>query len=199
MYSKAIIAKLQEYTQSSFKLAVTVLVVMGIIYGAVMVYNLRPGQSTYLTFENVYFERVDNETLHVTVYITNDGLSDSHRVKAIMYVTDSQSLSQTKSVEQVGVIRSETTEEVTFTASVIKDQKYSVEVLIFDGGKLTLKGSGTLQTYTTYYGAQTEAQAGTGYLSETREQDRVSVPGFEMVPLTFSLLVAVLVYKRRRN
>ncbi|MBU2565588.1 MAG: hypothetical protein KJ655_04980 [Candidatus Thermoplasmatota archaeon] len=192
------IDRLKKCAEKPSKMAVLIIVVMGIIYAVFAGITFLPGRNSHVTLdEEVYFTRVDNTTLNVIIYITNDGLTDSGDVDITLYVTDSQGISQSQCKQQVGVIGSDKTKEITFTTQATPDKKYNVDVLVFEDGKKTLSGSGTLQSPT----VSGTTGAGEGVVIEERKYQKppTPTPGFETLLLLCAIPIALLVIKRHKR
>lgn len=184
---------LKKYAEKPSKMAVLIIVVMGIIYAVFAGITFLPGRNSHVTLdEQVYFTRVDNTTLNVIIYITNDGLTDSGDVDVTLYITDSQGISQSKCEKHIGVIGSDKTKELTFTTQATPDKKYYVDTLVFENGKKILSGSGTVQSST----ISGTTGAGEGVVLGEREKMKPTIPGFETLLLLPALLVALLVVKK---
>ncbi len=191
-----VIEILKKYAEKPSKMAVLIIVVMGIIYAVFAGITFLPGRNSHVTLdEQVYFTRVDNTTLNVIIYITNDGLTDSGDVDITLYITDSQGISQSQCKQHVGVIGSDKTKEITFTTQATPDKKYNVDILVFENGKKTLSGSGTLQSPT----ISGPTGAGEGVVIGEREKTAPAMPGFETLFLLCGFLIALFVIKRHKR
>lgn len=188
-----VIDYLKKSVERPLKLALIILVVMGIIYGIFMGVNFLPGKGSHVILEDkVYFEVIDNTILRITTYVTNDGLTDSGHVKLTAFVKDSAGLSQSKCDEEVGVIPSETTREVVLTTTVPLGRDYSIDILVFESGKKLELGTGGPKAPSGY-------GAGEWQLSKQRVTEKPGVPGFEALPLIGAFAIALLIFKKLRK
>jgi len=192
-----VIDRLKKYAEKPSKMAVLIIVVMGIIYAVFAGITFLPGRNSHVTLdEQVYFTRVDNTTLNVIIYITNDGLTDSGDVDITLYIKDSQGISQSKCQQQIGVIGSGKTKEITFTTQATPDKKYDVDMLVFENGKKILSGSGNVQSPTTIIST---TGAGEGVVLEEREKMAPAMPGFETLLLLCAIPIALLFVKKHKR
>jgi biotin transporter BioY len=108
-------------------------------------------EDAHLVVEDVFFmksnSRADEEKLDIstTIYITNDGLGDADNVKVIAYALDEKkNLAADEQEENVGRIFSEKTESAKFFINVPAGMKYYIELLIFENGRLILRGDSSV-------------------------------------------------------
>ena len=192
---------LKKYAEKPSKMAVLIIVVMGIIYAVFAGITFLPGRNSHVTLdEQVYFTRVNNTTLNVIIYLTNDGLTDSGNIDVTMYIKDSQGISQSECEQHVGVIGSDKTKKITFTTQATPDKKYNTNILVFENGKKILSGSGTLQS-PTIGGTTGPTGAGEGVVLEKREYEKppTPTPGFETLLLLCAIPIALLFVKRYKR
>jgi hypothetical protein len=187
---------LKKYAEKPSKMAVLIIVVMGIIYAVFAGITFLPGRNSHVTLdEQVYFTRVDNTTLNVIIYITNDGLTDSGDIDITLYIKDSQGISQSKCQQHVGAIGSGKTKEITFTTQATPDKKYDVDILVFENGKKILSGSGNVQSPT----ITGTTGAGEGVVIGKEEKPKPAIPGFETLLLLCAILIALLIVKKHKR
>ena len=105
--------------------------------------------SSRIEVEEVYFVMTDQTQLYtnmdILVFITNDGkidLSDV-TVRAFAVETDSN-LARDEAVKILGELKGQTTIEGKLTIELPNNDTYRVELLVFKDGKLTIRGSGTV-------------------------------------------------------
>jgi hypothetical protein len=110
-------------------------------------------EEPHLYVEDVFFMnndvRADDEVtdLSTTVYITNDGLADANDVKIIAYPLDTKkNLAHDDTETTIGHIPKQKTSTAEFIISVPAGAKHEVELLIFEDGRLILRGSGSVVT-----------------------------------------------------
>lgn len=108
-------------------------------------------EDAHLVVEDVFFmkssTRAEEERLDIstTIYITNDGLGDADNVKVIAYALDEKkNLAADEQEENVGRIFSEKTEAAKFLINVPAGMKYYIELLIFENGRLILRGDSSV-------------------------------------------------------
>ena len=105
----------------------------------------------HLYVEDVFFLKTetraeeDEVDIMTTVYITNDGLANAKDVKIIAWpIDEDKNLALDKSEKPVGSIPIEKTTEIDFSICVPSGAKHKVDLLIFERGRLILRGSGSV-------------------------------------------------------
>jgi len=186
---------LKKYAEKPSKTAILIIVVIGVIYAVFAGITFLPGRNSHVTLdEQIYFTRVNNTTLNVITYITNDGLTDSGDIDITLYIKDSQGISQSKCQQHIGVVGSGKTKEITFTTQATPDKKYDVDILVFENGKKILSGSGDMQspiiTGTT--------SAGEGVVIGKQEMEKPAIPSFETSLLLCAIPLALLLVKKHK-
>lgn len=121
--------------------------------------NKKPPESDkepHLYVEDVFFMKADSRSngddeeeekidIITTVYITNDGMAKAKDVKIIARpIDENKNLAQYKTDKLVGTIPVEKTSEIEFTIKVPSGAKHNVDLMIFEDGKLILRGSGSV-------------------------------------------------------
>ncbi len=108
-------------------------------------------EEPHLLVEDVFFmksdTRADDERIDLTttVYITNDGLANAHKVKIIAYPLDeNKNLASDRCEKEIGIIPMEKTSEADFNINVPAGTKHKVELLIFEDGRLILRGDSSV-------------------------------------------------------
>lgn len=107
------------------------------------------GSSSRIEVEEVYFVMTDQTQLYtnmdILVFITNDGKTDLSdvTVRAFAVETDSN-LARDEAVKVMGELKGQTTIEGKLTIKLPNNDTYRVELLVFKDGKLTIRGSGTV-------------------------------------------------------
>ena len=109
----------------------------------------------HLYVDATYLLKTDetNETVNVTCtpYITNIWEKESGEITAIAYVIESSTnLAVYKNTIEIGKIPGDSTAEIEIPV-VISNNSYKVDILIFENGKLVLKGQITINAYPIYF------------------------------------------------
>lgn len=107
-------------------------------------------REAHLVVEDVFFMKLatraeeDEVDIITTVYITNDGLGDAKNVKITARPMDnSMNMAHHKMDKIVGNIPVQKTSEIEMIVTVPNDANNFVNLLIFEKGKLILRGSGS--------------------------------------------------------
>jgi len=105
----------------------------------------------HLFVDATYLLKTDetNETVNVTCtpYITNIWEKESGEITAIAYVIESSTnLAVYKNTIEIGTIAADSTAEIELPV-VLSNNSYKVDILIFENGKLVLKGQITINAY----------------------------------------------------
>lgn len=108
----------------------------------------------HLFVDATYLLKTDetNDTVNVscTLYLTNIWERESGEIKAIAYVIEtSNNLAVYKNTVEIGEIPANSTAEIEVPI-VLSNNSYKVEILIFESGKLVLKGKITISAYPIY-------------------------------------------------
>ena len=93
-----------------------------------------------------------NDTVNVTcnLFITNIWKKESSEMKAIAYVIETQNNFAVFEKEvEIGIIDSDSTEKVEIPV-MLSNNSYKVKVLLFENGKLVIKGELTISAYPIY-------------------------------------------------
>ena len=108
-------------------------------------------EEPHLYVEDVFFlksnTRADDASLDLTstVYITNDGLADAMDVKIIAFpIDEDKNLAMDKTEKKIGRIPVQKTSEAEFVINVPSGARHEVELIIFENGRLLLRGSGSV-------------------------------------------------------
>jgi len=108
----------------------------------------------HLVVEDVYFVMdspsansvSEDKIITMTVYITNSGTKDASGVSIRAFVIDPDSnLGVDYNEQTVGLIPSDTTGETNIVLSVPQGKTYKIELLVFESGKIVVRGSGTIK------------------------------------------------------
>jgi len=108
----------------------------------------------HLFVDATYLLKTDetNETVNVTCtpYLTNIWEEESGEITAIAYVIESNTnLAVYKNTINIGTITGDSTAEIEIPI-VLSNNSYKVDILIFENGKLVLKGQITINAYPIY-------------------------------------------------
>jgi hypothetical protein len=108
----------------------------------------------YLVVEDVYFV-VDDQVIYsstedkiitMSVYITNSGKKDASGVSVRAFAIDPDSnLGVDYNEQTIGMIPQDTTGETNIVLSVPQGKTYRIELLVFESGKIVVRGSGTIK------------------------------------------------------
>ncbi len=130
-------------------LAVTVLVLAGTIILGYILFHEEEEPTSDVRVEEVYFVQTHQDELetkmNIIVFVTNDGeaeLSDI-KIRAFAVETDSN-LARDEAVKIITSVEGDSTVEGTLTITLPNNDSYRVELLVFKEGKLTIRGSGTV-------------------------------------------------------
>ena len=127
------------------------IVVMSALFSSVLA-DEAPKQA-YLQVDDVFFVLTDSENglrtdmvnIDVTAFITNKGKLDAKDVEIIAFTVDKNTnLALDKTTFDVGSIPKDKTSSSEFSLSMPNNDSYVIELIIFENGKIALKGSGTL-------------------------------------------------------
>jgi hypothetical protein len=108
----------------------------------------------HLFVDATYLLKTDetNDTVNVTCipYLTNIWEKASGEIKVTAYVIEtSNNLAVFKSTVEIGEIPADSTAEIEIPV-VLSNNSYKVDILIFENGKLVLKGKITISAYPVY-------------------------------------------------
>lgn len=123
------------------------------VLGLVIVIDMMNDEpvGSILVVEEVYF--VSEETssgsmdLYVHVFVTNDGDESCQSEIRAFAVDVETNLAMDETGHTVGTIDEQTTSESMLLMTLPSDGRYRVELLIFKDGKITVKGTGTVNLY----------------------------------------------------
>jgi len=93
-----------------------------------------------------------NDTVNVTCtpYLTNIWSKESGEIKVIAYVIETKdNLAVYKNTVEIGKIAANSTAEIEMPI-VLSNNSYKVDILIFESGKLVIKGTLTIRAYPVY-------------------------------------------------
>ena len=154
-----------------------------------------------LVVEEVYFVSEETSTgsmdLYVHVFVTNDGDEPCQSEIRAFAVDMETNLAMDEMGHTVGRIDDQTTSESMLLLTLPSDGRYRVELLIFKDGKITVKGTGTVNLYEAGSGGkdyrtdQEDAAAG------APKESAADVP-FPRIGAVAIVVLAVALITRRR-
>ena len=112
-----------------------------------------PNQHLYVDATYLLKTGETNSTVNVTCtpYLTNLWSKESGEIKIIAYVIETKdNLAVYKNTVEIGKIAANSTAEIQIPV-VLSNNSYQVDILIFENGKLVLKGTLTISAYSTFY------------------------------------------------
>lgn len=109
----------------------------------------------HLFVDATYLLKTDetNDTVNVTctLYLTNIWKKESGSIKTTAYVIETKdNLAVYKNTVSTGEIASDSTAEIELPL-VLSNNSYKVEILLFENGKLVIKGTITISAYPVYF------------------------------------------------
>lgn len=173
------------------------------VLGLVIVIDMMNDEpvGSILVVEEVYF--VSEETssgsmdLYVHVFVTNDGDEPCKSEIRAFAVDVETNLAMDETGHTVGTIDDQATSESMLLLTLPSDGRYRVELLIFKDGKITVKGTGTVNLY----------QAGSGgkdYRTDLEDpaasapKENVADMPFPQIGAMAIVVLAVALIARRR-
>jgi len=152
--------KLDKKTKKAGKIVGTIAVIIVIFLGLTEVVLKEPIQagpsfpSDHLFVDATYLLKTEetNESVKIicTPYLTNTWEKESGKIKIIAYVLETyNNLAIFKNTVEIGEISANSTEEVEIHL-ILSNSSYKVELLIFEEGKLKIKGKLTITAYPVY-------------------------------------------------
>jgi len=152
--------EISKKTKKAGMFVTTLSIIIIVLFGAFATEILKTStaQPTFpnehLFVDATYLLKTDetNDTVNVTctLYLTNVWEKESGEIKVIAYVIEtSDNLAIYKNTVEVGIILANSTAEIEVPI-VLSNNSYKVEILIFENGKLVLKGKLTISAYPVY-------------------------------------------------
>ncbi len=117
---------------------------------AYFVSQIEAEKGTDLIVDEVYFSPTTDlggkdSDLKILVFLTNEGKGDIDEVKVRAFAVETDSnLARDEDSVTMGNILGKTTSEGELFISVPNNDSYRIELLVFEDGKLTIRGSGTV-------------------------------------------------------
>jgi len=137
-------------------LSIVIIVLFGVFETGLL--DIITAQTTFphehLFVDATYLLKTDetNDTVNVScnLYLTNIWEKESGEIKVIAYVIEtSNNLAVYKNTVEIGKISANSTAEIELPI-VLSNNSYKVDILIFENGKLVLKGKITISAYPLY-------------------------------------------------
>ena len=103
----------------------------------------------YLQIDEVFFllagSSSDMVAIEVTAFITNRGTVDAENVEIVAFVIEKRSnLALDKTTHSVGSIPKDKTGMADFSLNMPDDDSYTIKLILMENGKMSIKGSGTV-------------------------------------------------------
>ena len=136
----------------------TVIIIIFGLFGAKMLETSEAQRSfpnEHLFIDATYLLKTaeTNDTVNVTcdLYLTNIWEKESGEIKIIAYVIEtSDNLAIDKNKVEIGKVSFNSTAEIEVPV-ILSNNSYKVDILIFESGKLVLKGTIYISAYPIYY------------------------------------------------
>ena len=152
--------KISKKIKKAGIMVATLCIVLAISLGIFGTELLKPGTAQndfpleHLFVDATYLLKTDetNETVNVTctLYLTNIWEKESGDIKVIAYVIEtSNNLAVYKNTVEIGKIAANSTAEIELPVA-LSNNSYKVDILIFENGKLVIKGQLTISAYPVY-------------------------------------------------
>ncbi|MDD2666783.1 MAG: hypothetical protein PHQ37_07380, partial [Methanocellales archaeon] len=121
------------------------LILLGLIVVSGCISPLSSGAYLTVEYVDVLQKSVSDDTitLGITPLITNNGNADAEDVKIQAKVVDQQTgLTMNGNGVEMGVIKKGTTDQESIMLTVPNDKDYRVEIFIFEGDRVVVRGQG---------------------------------------------------------
>ena len=154
-----------------------------------------------LVVEEVYF--VSEETsagsmdLYVHVFVTNDGDESCQSEIRAFAVDVETNLAMDETGHTVGTIDDQTTSESMLMMTLPSDGRYRVELLIFKGGKITVKGTGTVNLYEAGSGGKDYRTDQVDPAADKAEEKEGAMPFPQIGAVALAVIAVALIARRR--
>ncbi|MCK5772343.1 MAG: hypothetical protein KAH57_01010 [Thermoplasmata archaeon] len=182
---------------------ITIALFISAAIGLVIVIDILSDEpvGSILVVEEVYF--VSEETtsgsmdLYIHVFVTNDG--DEHCQSEIRaFAVDVETnLAMDETGHTVGTIDEQTTSESMLLMTLPSDGRYRVELLIFKDGKITVKGTGTVNLYLAGSGGKDYRTDQEDPAAGASKESAADVPFPHIGAVAIAVIAVALVVKRR--
>jgi len=177
-------------------------ILMLILLGSVVLSGCIGQQSgTYLRVEDVDILQKSMSdgaiTLEITPMITNNGNADAEDVKIQAKAVDRQTgLTMNRNEVEMGIIEKGTTAQESITLTVPNDKDYMIEIFIFEGEKVVVRGYGRVNLAPE---PETPTPYGEPEFVTYRVDATPPTPGFMGVSAIVGLVVAALYMVQKRR
>ncbi|UCH87950.1 MAG: hypothetical protein JSV49_06680 [Thermoplasmata archaeon] len=137
-------------------IAITISVILSVVALAIALQPEAKAQvvKPYLVVEDVYFVMEPNTedvisgevSIKMSAFITNQGQKDAVNVEVRAFAIDQETnIGVDDTRETLGIIAKKTTGETNLMLFVPEGKTYRIELLVFESGKITVRGSGTVK------------------------------------------------------
>lgn len=154
-----------------------------------------------LVVEEVYFvsEETSSESmdLYVHVFVTNDGDEPCNSEIRAFAVDVETNLAMDEASLTVGRIDDQTTSESTLGMTLPSDGRYRVELLIFKDGKITVKGTGTVNLFEAGSGGKDYRTDQEDPSAKNAEDKEGAMPFPQIGAVALAVIAVALIAKRR--
>jgi hypothetical protein len=162
--------------------------IVGIVAIALSIPTGEAQEGPHLIVEDIFFvagsqtgQTSGSITITVSAFITNKGDKDAQGVEIVAFVVEKNSnLAMDKAESTLGAIGRDQTGTSEFQVQIPIDESYVVRLIIFEGGKIVVRGSGTLTSL------DSPERSGTRYETEYDKYDEAGMEAMEAD--SFSLL-----------
>ncbi len=144
--------------------------VIGMLCMAAIIYMVMEpeavNRAASLDVEEVYFlmeGENESRTMEISAFITNDGGSDADLEVRAFVIDDGTNIAVAEASDDMGSIDAQTTAETTLSIDVEDDDKYTIELVVLQDGKIALKGRGTVDLRPGDPIYHNESKYGSGY------------------------------------
>lgn len=152
--------KISKKTKKAGMFVATASVIIIVLFSVFATGLLQPTKAKpnfpadHLFVEEIYLLKTGetNTTVNVTCipYLTNIWEKESGEIKIIVYVVQtSNKVAEWRNAVEIGEISANSTAEIEVPI-VLSENTYKVDMLIFENGKLVLKGSLSIKAYQTH-------------------------------------------------
>lgn len=176
------------------------LILLGSIVVSGCISPLRSGAYLTVEYVDVLQKSVSDDTitLEITPLITNNGNADAENVKIQAKAVDQQTgLTMNGNGAEMGIIKKGTTDQESITLTVPKDKDYRIEIFIFEGDRVVVRGQGRVNL-----APKLEEQIkpyGDPAFVTYRVESTPAAPGFMGFSSIMGLVAAALYIVRRRR
>lgn len=207
----------EELSRNKWWYAVFALIVVVTCTLAYFVSQIEEEKGTDLIVDEVYFRTSElggeDTDLRILVFLTNDGKGDIDevRVRAFAVETDSN-LARDEDAITMGNIKGKSTSEGELSITVPNNDSYRIELLVFEEGKLTIRGAGTVDLkgvgvasdYENIDGDDDNGALGGASMAETADKASSFLGAVCILILLPGVIIAIIIFavvqtKRKRT